>query len=65
MVKVTEKEFYKCIYDGAKDVHPHIQGNFPYTAIWKYRYGNIFGKSVDIDEGGVVSTEYYLEETEV
>jgi hypothetical protein len=65
MRKVTGEEFYRKI--GPLNVHPQIQGSWPYTSLWKLTghsdSGRIVGKSVDVFTNGVnglTHTEYYL-----
>lgn len=62
MWKVSKEAFYKPIYDKRLDVHPSIVTSFPYTSIWKFTRngGTVYGKTVDVVEGGTVRTEYYL-----
>lgn len=65
MRKVTTEEFYRKV--GPLNVHPQIQGSWPYTSLWKLLgysdNGRVVGKSVDVfDNGknGLTHTEYYL-----
>jgi len=67
MRKVTTEEFYRKI--GPLNVHPQIQGSWPYTSLWKLidhrENGRVVGKSVDVFQNGVnglTRTEYYLNE---
>ena len=65
MRKVTQQEFYLAI--GNKNVHPQIQGKYPYTSLWKgleyQTRDTVYGKTVDVFKNGVnglTETEYWL-----
>lgn len=67
MRKVTIEEFYRKIE--RLNVHPQIQGSWPYTSLWKLQgyqdSGRIVGKSVAVfDNGrnGLTHNEYYLQD---
>lgn len=59
MSKVSEDEFFAAI--GPQDCHPHIlPGHFPYTSVFKSRYGNQeFGRIVG-NTTGHGPDEYFL-----
>ena len=50
--ELTEKQFYKVIYDNELDVHPWPIGEWPYTSLWKLRDGRVVAKSVEQKTGG-------------
>lgn len=56
--KVSREEFFEKISN--LDIHPFIQGKFPYTSIWKNRDGIILGKSVDEEKSGSIRTTWFL-----
>lgn len=65
MRKVTQDEFFKAI--GNKNVHPKIQGSYPYTSIWRgldyATMDTVYGKTVDVYKNGVnglTEKEYWL-----
>jgi hypothetical protein len=65
--QVTQEEFYEVINSGGLNVHPSIQGDYPYTSLWKFldyqKYGQVFGKSVGRyinGKNGLTTTDYYL-----
>jgi hypothetical protein len=58
-MKYTSKaEFFKAM--NPLDVHPHPQGPYPYTTLWKLRCGRLIGKSVARVERGREMTSWYL-----
>lgn len=60
MQEVTKEEFYRAIYEGNLNVHPTVEGRYPFTSVFKFPSGRVFGKVVDREEipGKVVSTYY-------
>ncbi len=63
MKQVSKDQFFSAIYKGKLNVHPSIRGNFPYTSVWMFLNnprGAPFGKSVDRVEGGVIKTDYFI-----
>lgn len=59
---VTAERFFAVVKP--LDVVASIQpGAYPYTSIWKLRYGgHVVGKSVGRMDGGLTVTDYYLSE---
>ncbi len=57
--EVSKEEFFASV--GQMNVHPSIQGRYPYTALWMTPIGSIQGKTVDyIPEGKALPlTRYY------
>jgi hypothetical protein len=45
MKEVTKSEFYSFI--GPRDLKCSVVGDYPYTCLWKDRYGNLYAKSVE------------------
>lgn len=62
MQRVTASEFWQHI--GHRDVHPSIEGNFPYTSRFLDRDRNEHGRIVQkIPEGsGLPVSEYFIPE---
>ncbi len=67
MRKVTSEEFYRKV--GHLNVHPQIQGSWPYTSLWKLQgyqdAGRVVGKTVDVFKNGLnglTRKEYYINE---
>ena len=60
MKEVTREEFFKAI--GWLDVHPHIQPpeKYPFTELWKTRFGRVKGKTVGRENK--MESRYYLPE---
>lgn len=59
MKTVTKEEFYKVI--GLMDVSLTVVGKYPYTTIFKRKYGISVGQAVDIClDGYQIDTEYSL-----
>lgn len=60
MRRVTKDEFYREI--GNKDAVPQIQpGHYPYTSVFKLRYGGgELGRIVGKTEGGLDVNDYFL-----
>lgn len=66
MREVSEKEFYRPIFDKGLDVHPTIVSGFPYTSEWRFprQIGTpLYGKTVDRVEGGRIRTSYFIAES--
>ena len=58
--EVTKDEFFRAM--GPQDVHPSIQGRWPYTSNWNTRAGKTIGKTEDyLPEGSALTkTRYWL-----
>jgi len=61
MRQVSKDEFFKRV--GGLNCHPQIQGNWPYTSLWKmigYQdTGKVIGKSVCMGDA-IGRVEYFL-----
>lgn len=64
MQQVTKEEFFKPIVDKALNVHPTIEGNYPYTSVWRHypflAHSRIYGKTVDTEVQGKIETSYFI-----
>jgi hypothetical protein len=62
--EVTKERFYEIIYSKHLDVILSTMGSFPYTTEFKFRHGELFGKSVDsvgvLPDDDHIITRYFI-----
>ena len=58
--EVTKEEFYSVI--GPQNVHPRVEGKFPYTSTFVTQSGYERGKAIDYIQVGraIIETRYLL-----
>jgi len=58
-IEVSKNDFYKFIANS--DVNPQSDtSKFPYTSLFKNKFGYIYGKTVDYRDGATIKTKYYI-----
>ncbi len=62
MEKVSKKQFWDGIYKGNLNVHPSLEGNYPYTSIFKFPDRREYGRIVEtaIEGKHPPEKEYFL-----
>lgn len=58
MTEVTKDVFYKTI--GRLNVHPSVQGPYPYTSIFRTIDGIERGRVIDSEDGGTKKSRYLI-----
>lgn len=62
MRKVDKTLFWSLLHKQKRDVVSKVVGSYPYTVVFSYRHGGLFGKIKEISVKGVYPTveEYYI-----
>ena len=60
LVEVSRDKFWLSIYGGELDVHPSIEGAYPYTSIFRFRNHVEHGRIVPQGDCWPYPEKYYL-----